>query len=867
MKQPIILLSLVLSFPFTGSAQHADHLPGDFIVMLAHGADASAVCEDLRTWNGQPTGLQAVKLLSAPMRTWLLHFDNAMVPEHALLRALERHPQVMLAQYNHVVHDRIAPNDPQYGAQWQHVNIDSELAWDITTGGVTATGDTIVVCVVENADLPHPDLVGNAWFNHFEIPNNGIDEDGNGYTDDFKGWNPGGNDDDVYGGSHGTSVAGMIGARGNNGAGVAGANWNVKIMVVTRDGISEAAVVESYTYPWVMRRMYNDSGGNAGAFVVATNSSWGIDNADHTDFPIWCAMYDSLGSDGILSCGATANNNVNIDVVDDMPTGCESDFMISVTATNNADMRTFSGYGATTIDVGAPGADIFTTTIGGGYGSTSGTSFASPLTAGVIGLLYSAPCASLMDLVHSDPEAGALYIRQALFNGVELVGNLPGNCVTGGRINSYNSLQWILDNCGACPGAYNLSATSPAIGTSVLAWQPGGPGPFNLYYHPLGDTTWTVVPGAVSPYYLNGLDTCAEMEFAVEVICDTATSGLSDPVQWTTEGCCVTPSGLVAGFTGENTGNVSWTTVLGTTLYEVRISVAGSGSWFTYGTTNDYYEFTGLVACTDYEVQVRSDCGGTPTPWSASVVLHTTGCGACLDNTYCPSISASTADEWIERVQLATLDNTSGDDGGYGDYTGVSTPLDLGGSYAITLTPGYSGPAFDEYFTVYIDLDHDGDLNGPGELVFDPGTTTDATITGSISVPLSATPGVTRMRVIMRFFTAADDACEDGYDYGETEDYCVELIGNIGMDEAGASGDAAVLLFPQPASDRLAIEAHGLPMDAMLSLLDNTGRLVVRERTRNGRSTLDVSGFSAGAYTWRIEGSTIDLHGRLLIAR
>ncbi len=102
---------------------------------------------------------------------------------------------------------------------------------------------------------------------------------------------------------------------------IAGANWDVKLMVVTRDGISEAAVIESYTYPLEMRQLYNSTGGTKGAFVVATNSSWGIDNADPTDYPLWCAFYDSLGAVGVLSCGATANNNVNIDVVGDMPTG------------------------------------------------------------------------------------------------------------------------------------------------------------------------------------------------------------------------------------------------------------------------------------------------------------------------------------------------------------------------------------------------------------------------------------------------------------------------------------------------------------------------------------------------------------------
>ena len=233
----------------------------------------------------------------------------------------------------------------------------------------------------------------------------------------------------------------MIGATGANEVGVVGANWNVKMMVVSNSGASDAGVIASHSYPLTMRRMYNETNGEKGAFVVATNASWGIDGGQPEDSPLWCAMYDSLGVQGILNCGATANNSVDVDVVGDLPTACPSDFMISVTATDIDDERTFSAYGLTTIDVGAPGAAVLTTNISGGYGTTSGTSFASPLTAGVIGLLYSAPCSGLMTLVKGDPSAGALFIREKLFDGVDQVGDLPGNTVTGGRINAGTSSE------------------------------------------------------------------------------------------------------------------------------------------------------------------------------------------------------------------------------------------------------------------------------------------------------------------------------------------------------------------------------------------------------------------------------------------
>ncbi len=523
------LFSVALLVPFVAQAQGPEYIPGDILLMLEEGGRADAVAKDLQSLNGIATGLHVAEEVSAPMRAWLLKFDPEALPMATVLRAVQAHPQVQMAQRNHYVYERNVPDDAQYGQQWHHQNINSEGAWDVSTGGVTATGDSIVVCIIERADVTHPDNLANAWFNRAEIPNNGVDDDANGYVDDYRGWNPPGNDDNVYNGAHGTQVAGMIGAVGDNGLGVVGANWNVKMMVVNYGGVSESAVVAAYTYPLVMRRLYNISNGQHGAFVVSTNASWGINNGQPSNSPLWCAMYDTLGTAGILNCGATSNSNVNVDVVGDLPTACPSDFMISVTATNVSDNRTFSGYGLTTIDVGAPGDNVRTTSLGGGYGNTSGTSFASPLTAGVIGLLYSAPCATLMSLVNSDPQEGALYIRQVLFEGVDQVGNLGGQTVTGGRINAGNSMQLIMNNCGPCPAPYGGLATADGNGQAEFTWNALSEGPFNVRYRVVGESDWTDQTGVVDPTYLaTSLDPCVAYEFQVEMICDGESSGYSN---------------------------------------------------------------------------------------------------------------------------------------------------------------------------------------------------------------------------------------------------------------------------------------------------------------------------------------------------
>ena len=408
-------------------------------------------------WSEQLSGLSHIHLFRS----------EESLDDEKVLRLLSSDKRVEAAQFNHVVQKReTVPNDPSFAQQWHHVqsgdhDIDSDLAWDITTGGATAAGDRIVVAVLEGggSNYNHVDLIDNHWTNDAEVPGNGIDDDGNGFVDDYNGWNAGSNNDAIGAGGHGTSVSGMIGAVGNNGNGGAGVNWDVEIMQVDMGGgLTESNVIAAYNYPYTMRDLYNNSNGASGAFVVATNASWGIDGANPANYPVWCAYYDDLGAVGILNCGATANNNVNIDVVGDMPTGCGSDYMVGVTATNSSDVRTFSGYGATTIDLGAPGESVYLPSGSSGYGNTSGTSFASPCVAGAIAMIYSAPCADLASSALVTPQVAADAVRGFILDGVDVVDNLVGETVTGGRLNVRNALDLAIGACNPDLGCTDEAA-------------------------------------------------------------------------------------------------------------------------------------------------------------------------------------------------------------------------------------------------------------------------------------------------------------------------------------------------------------------------------------------------------------------------
>jgi hypothetical protein len=464
-QKSILTFLGVIAFSFVSFGQAA-RINNEFILQLKKGFSPAQAEQELTQHFGILPEIKSSYEVSDIMRAWLFTFNEELVSLNEIIRYAPTCSSIQLAQANHKLAERIVPNDPSYGQQWFHDDasdndIDTPEAWDITTGGLTAFGDEIVVCVVEGggAKWDQADIIENHWTNTNEIDGNGIDDDNNGYIDDIDGWNMTANSDAIAAGNHGTQVSSMIGAKGDNGIGITGVNWNVKIMQVDMGGVSEANVIAAYTYPLKMRRLYNQTGGAQGAFVVATNSSWGTDNGQPSQAPLWCAMYDTLGVAGILSCGSTANNNVNVDVVGDLPTACPSEFMMSVTATNSSDVRTFSGYGITTIDIGAPGEAVYLAG-NNNYGNTSGTSFASPCVAGGVALLYSAPCTSLMSIVNANPTTGAQLIRDYIFNGVDLVSNLQSEVVTGGRMNVKTSLDLLLSECsnGGCVAPFAIGA-------------------------------------------------------------------------------------------------------------------------------------------------------------------------------------------------------------------------------------------------------------------------------------------------------------------------------------------------------------------------------------------------------------------------
>ncbi len=789
-----LIVALLVSFPLLLHAQLLDHVQGEVMVMLRKQTNARQWAKKWEQFRGKNSHFQVKKLVSPPLDVWSYRFDHTQVNEYELLAAIRRDEEVQLAQFIHFVTMRSTiPDDPQFDSQWQYINtgqdggtvgadIDMDLAWDLTTGGLTAQGDTIVVCALDDGiDINHEDFEDNRWINYGEIPDNGIDDDNNGYVDDYLGWNPEAENDDINGGGHGTPVAGIMGAKGNNGIGVAGISWNVKVMVLRNNfNTDEAAVLSAYSYPLVQRMRYNATNGEEGAFVVATNASWGIDLGDPADAPLWCAFYDTLGTHGILNCGATINGNVDVDIEGDLPTACPSDYLIAVTNMNRNDEKvTGAGYGATTIDLGAFGAQTWTTSDNNSYGPFGGTSGATPHVTGTIGLLYSLDCPGFINLAKADPGAAAKLAKQCILEGVDPNPTLDTITVTGGRLNVFNSLMLLLENCDNCfPPSSPQTTANVTDEAAELTWVAlDTVDRIDLRWRVLNGTTWdTILNVNAPPFTLMDLTACTFYEVQLQGYCGDTVLDWTQSLVFRTDGCCEPPQSITIDDITSSGAIVNWSPVLAAESYIFRFRLSNTLEWTEITTTEISVSLTDLTLCTGYDIQILTNCGGELSLASEVQTFFTTDCGFCIETEYCQPQNLNASEEWIESVLIGDLENTSGNDGNYGSYTHLETlVLAQGNAYNMVLTPGYAGDNYSEEFRVYIDLDHNGSFSND-EVVFQAEETVQEPLVAELVIPADANPGLTRMRVVMQF-QQVDGPCPFGQgNFGEVEDYCVEIV-------------------------------------------------------------------------------------------
>ncbi len=356
-------------------------------------------------------------------------------------------------------------NDPLFSEQWNLMNtgqlggtidadVDAELAWNYGQGDLTKNNDTIVIAVVDAGfDINHEDL--HFWKNKHEIPNDFIDNDNNGYTDDYQGWNIEQGNGNTYTGvanspfdqhKHGTKVCGSAAAIGNNAKGISGIANNAQILPVQLGDVYSDSIIKAYDYLIKMRERYNTSNGDSGAYIVAINSSFGISDSPSNN-AVWCNLYDYMGSIGILNATATGNAYVNYDIFDDLPGNCGSNFIINTSYSNKKDEIGNCGYGKTNVDLVAPAQQIYVCVPGNKYILETGTSFASPQVAGAVAVLYSAACDSFLTVAKNNPDTAALLIRKFILSGVDVKSTFENKFSSNGRLNVYNAVNKMRGFC------------------------------------------------------------------------------------------------------------------------------------------------------------------------------------------------------------------------------------------------------------------------------------------------------------------------------------------------------------------------------------------------------------------------------------
>jgi subtilisin family serine protease len=399
---------------------------------------------------------------------FLLTLDDNLSVEEAIQRA-QSDPRVAYAEPDRLIVPSAVPNDSLFTSMWSLLNNDvfgktgadigATLAWDLTTGS-----DTVVVAITDTGvDIGHQDLTANIWTNPNETAGNGVDDDGNGLIDDINGWNF--KDDNptlfnsISGDFHGTFTTGIIGAVGNNGIGVTGVAWQVKLMplkFISEGSGTISGAIKAINYAVAQKKK--------GINVRAINASWGPGRGDCGD------SFSAALKDAIIAAGnanilfvSSAGNGVcgsngagdDLDIAPEYPAAWSGELSnaISVAAVDKTDAVPFwSNRGHLNVGVAAPGVSVYSTVPRGyvglpdvaSYVPDSGTSFAAPYVTGIAALLAA-----------REPALSAAQIKQRILSTAEPLLPLASKVSSSGRANAYNAL-------------INRVASTPALGlTSV----------------------------------------------------------------------------------------------------------------------------------------------------------------------------------------------------------------------------------------------------------------------------------------------------------------------------------------------------------------------------------------------------------------
>jgi subtilisin family serine protease len=470
MKRPILFLSTLILILFTifsvaASTNKKVSVSDEVLVKFKDGPYSKASADVNREYGAvvietfDDLGWQRIKLPKGKSA-------NRVVAE------LKNLAEVADVQPNFYYHLLATPNDPQFTAAGMYglSKISAPQAWDLTTGS-----PNVVVAIIDTGiRYTHEDLSPNMWRNPGEIANNGIDDDNNGFIDDYYGYDFFFNDSDPLDeNGHGSHTAGTVGAAGNNSKGVSGVNWNVKLMAIkiydsAGTTTTSAMLINAYNYIRMMK--------NRGVNIRVTNNSYGgCSEACGYDQATKDAI-DALGDADVLQAFAAGNNGTNNDSLPFYPSNYTSPSIISAASSTSTDARSsFSCFGATTVDIAAPGSSILSTyrTSDTSYQLLSGTSMATPHVAGAAALLLA-----------SNPNLSTASVKATLMNTADQLTAWSGVVKSNGRMNVFNAIQ----NPTNC--TFNLSNESQSVPATGGNFSVNASAAANCDYSSKGNENW-----------------------------------------------------------------------------------------------------------------------------------------------------------------------------------------------------------------------------------------------------------------------------------------------------------------------------------------------------------------------------------------
>jgi subtilisin family serine protease len=588
------------------SPRKATYAPGELLVKYRPSARRAAL-EDSQRQRGIST-LRTFRSIGVRH----LKLPDGMTVREAMEIYLHD-PDVAYAEPNYYRHATVIPDDLFFDNLWGLDNtgqtggtvdadIDAPEAWETQTGS-----SAVVVAVLDTgADWDHEDLSANIWNNDDEAEN-GADSDNNGYIDDIRGWDfvNGDNDpDDDHGGTyHGTHVSGTIGAEGNNGIGITGVNWSVSIMPLKILDDQGSGLV-SHEIEAIDYAIAN------GAKIINASFSGGSDSQSE------CDAIEGARVAGILFVAAAGNYGQDNGDIPAYPANYDLDNIVAVAATDKNDGRAwFSNYGATSVDVAAPGVNIYSTIAGDSYQYSSGTSMATPHVAGLAALIWA-------------DNAGFTYdqVQERILNGVDVLPSLTGDILMAGRINANHSINPPANTPDAPSGLGVGALSTSEIG---LSWTDNANDESGFKIERKTDLAGSyshivTVAANVGSYADTGLHDGTSYDYRVLAF---NAAGDSAPSEDNATTPLAAPSNLSAVAVSGSRIDLSWTDHSSVESgFKIEQKVESGGTYTeiaVVGTNVSTYSNTGLDTSTTYYYRVKAYKGGLDSTYSNEAIAGT----------------------------------------------------------------------------------------------------------------------------------------------------------------------------------------------------------------------------------------------------